>query len=64
MSTGFSIFDTATGEHLATLPLTIPIGSTVEAFEKSGRTVGWTWADDLSNGITHNQWALIEGRLP
>lgn len=46
MTDGFIVFDRATGEHLATLPLTVPIGSTVEAFEKSGRAVGWTWAEE------------------
>ena len=64
MTNVFIVCDRATGEHLATLPLTVPIGATVEAFGKSGRAVGWTWADNLSNGMTRNQWALIEGRLP
>ena len=43
--TGFSIFDKATGNKLATLPLTIPIGSTVEAYERAGHTVGWGWEE-------------------
>ena len=44
--TGFSIFDKATGNKLATLPLTIPIGSTVEAYERAGHNVGWGWVED------------------
>lgn len=43
---GFSIFDKATGNKLATLPLTIPIGSTVEAYEQAGHKVGWGWVED------------------
>ena len=27
----------------ATLPLTIPIGSTIEAYERAGHNVGWGW---------------------
>lgn len=42
---GFIIFDKNTGNKLATLPLTIPIGSTVEAYEKAGYTVKWTWEE-------------------
>lgn len=44
--TGFTIFDKATGNKLATLPLTIPIGSTVEAYERAGHNVGWGWEED------------------
>jgi hypothetical protein len=44
--TGFYIFDRGTGNKLATLPLTIPIGSTVEAYERAGHTVGWGWEED------------------
>ena len=42
---GFIIFNKETGEKLATLPLTIPIGSTVEAYEKAGHKVGWAWEE-------------------
>jgi hypothetical protein len=44
--TGFTIFDKATGNKLATLPLTIPIGSTVEAYERAGHNVNWGWEKD------------------
>jgi hypothetical protein len=40
---GFNIYDRETGQKLATLPLTIPIGSTVEAYEKAGHKVRWGW---------------------
>ena len=43
---GFTIFNAETGDKLATLPLTIPIGSTVEAYEKAGHKVRWTWEED------------------
>jgi hypothetical protein len=43
--TGFIIFNKATGQKLATLPLTIPIGSTVEAYEKAGHDVSWGWEE-------------------
>jgi hypothetical protein len=39
----FVVIDTATNEPLATLPLTIPIGSTIEAYERAGYSVRWTW---------------------
>ncbi len=41
---GFTIYEKETGRGLATLPLTIPIGATVEGFERAGYEVGWTWA--------------------
>ena len=40
---GFSIYDQETGKKFATLPLTIPIGATVEAYEKAGHKVRWGW---------------------
>ena len=46
--TGFSIINNANGEKLATLPLTIPIGQTVEGFQVAGYDVSWTWGDDLA----------------
>ena len=42
---GFTIFNKETGQELATLPLTIPIGATVEAYEKAGHKVRWGWAE-------------------
>jgi hypothetical protein len=45
---GFTIFDKETGQKLATLPLTIPIGATVEAYERDGYSVSWGWEE--SNG--------------
>ena len=42
---GFIIFNQETGQKMATLPLTIPIGSTVEAYEKAGHKVGWAWEE-------------------
>jgi hypothetical protein len=40
----FSIIEISTGRLLATLPLTLPIGATVEGYEKAGIAVSWTWA--------------------
>jgi hypothetical protein len=40
---GFSIYNRETGQKLATLPLTIPIRSTVEAYERAGHKVRWGW---------------------
>ena len=40
---GFAIIDTDTEVQLAVLPLTLPIGSTVEGFERAGYSVKWTW---------------------
>lgn len=42
-TTGFIILDKETGKELATLPLTIPIGSTVQGFRDAGYNVSWTW---------------------
>jgi hypothetical protein len=41
----FIIYDKNTQATLATLPLTIPIGSTVEGFAKAGLNVGWKWGE-------------------
>lgn len=46
MTTGFIVFDKTTGKPLATLPLTIPIGSTIEAYEQAGYEVTWTWKEE------------------
>ena len=40
---GFRIIDSVTGETLATLPRTVPIGATVDAYERAGFSVTWTW---------------------
>ena len=44
--TGFNIFNKETGQKLATLPLTIPIGATVEAYERAGHIVSWGWEEN------------------
>ncbi len=44
--TTFIIRDTETGEQLARLPLTLPIGQTVEAYEQAGYKVAWEWGED------------------
>ena len=43
--TGFTIFNKETGQKLATLPLTIPIGATVEAYKREGHDVSWGWEE-------------------
>jgi len=43
--TGFTIFNKATGQKLATLPLSIPIGATLEAYEREGHQVSWGWEE-------------------
>ena len=43
--TGFIIFNKATGQKLATLPLSIPIGSTINAYKREGYDVSWGWED-------------------
>ena len=45
---GFIIYDKVTGQELASLPTTIPIGVTVEGFERAGYQVGWRWNDETS----------------
>ena len=42
---GFNIYNKETGQKLATLPLTIPIGATVEAYERAGHSVRWGWTE-------------------
>jgi hypothetical protein len=42
---GFIIYNRETGQKLATLPLTIPIGATVEAYKKEGYEVSWGWLE-------------------
>jgi hypothetical protein len=39
----FVIFDRVTNKKLATLPLTAPIGATLEAYARAGLVVGWKW---------------------
>lgn len=43
MTKGFKIIEVSTGNLLATLPLTIPIGSTVEGYQRAGVQVRWEW---------------------
>ena len=43
MTTHFIIREKETLETLAVLPLTLPIGQTVEAYERAGYSVSWTW---------------------
>jgi hypothetical protein len=43
--TGFIIFDRVTGRKFATLPLSIPIGSTVDAYKREGHDVSWAWEE-------------------
>lgn len=38
------VYEKETGRNLAVLPLTIPIGATVEGFKRAGFEVGWAWA--------------------
>lgn len=42
---GFIIYNKETGSKLATLPLTVPIGATVEAYERAGHQVCWGWSE-------------------
>lgn len=49
MTKGFTIINKVTGNKLATLPLTIPIGETVEGFQRAGYEVSWTWAEEGDN---------------
>ena len=42
---GFTIFNKATGQKLATLPLSIPIGSTINAYKREGYDVSWGWEE-------------------
>jgi len=39
----FTVYEKETKRKLATLPLTVPIGATLESFESAGFVVGWTW---------------------
>jgi hypothetical protein len=43
---GFTVFNKITGKEMATLPLTIPIGSTIEAYERDGHSVTWGWKEE------------------
>ena len=45
MATHFVIKDKNTGEKLAIIPTTIPIGMTVEGYEKAGYEVIWEWEE-------------------
>jgi len=46
---GFTIFNKETGQELATLPLTIPIGQTVEAYKRAGYNISWGWKEEEDN---------------
>lgn len=41
----FLIVDKDTQQTLAKLPTTVPIGATVESFERAGYSVIWRWAN-------------------
>jgi hypothetical protein len=43
---GFTVFNKITGKEMATLPLTIPIGSTIKAYERDGHSVTWGWKEE------------------
>jgi len=43
---GFTIYNKETGQELATLPLTIPIGTTVEAYKRAGYNITWGWKEE------------------
>lgn len=46
---GYTIYDKETGRDLATLPLTIPIGSSCDGFRRIGFQVGWRWTARLDD---------------
>jgi hypothetical protein len=46
MTKFFEVFERENGTVLAKLPLTIPIGATIEGYEKAGISVGWTWSNE------------------
>ena len=48
---GFRVIDQETGDVLVTLPLTFPIGASVENFEKAGYTVSWEWAHEVDCSV-------------
>ena len=39
----FVVFERLTNKKLATLPLTAPIGPTLDAYARAGLEVGWKW---------------------
>jgi hypothetical protein len=39
----FIVFERLTNKKLATLPLTAPIGLTLDAYARAGLEVGWKW---------------------
>lgn len=43
--TAFSIIEKDSGSVLATLPLTVPIGATMDAYEQAGFDVKWSWSE-------------------
>jgi hypothetical protein len=49
----FVVFDRETNKKLATLPLTAPIGATLEAYARAGLVVGWKWGKLTNTKITN-----------
>ena len=41
----YTITDMVTGAPLAKLPLTVPIGAMLEAYEAEGYKVEWSWSE-------------------
>lgn len=41
----FSVIEKESGAVLAMLPRTMPIGETVEAYERAGFVVTWSWSE-------------------
>jgi len=52
MIPAFAVHDKITSEVLAILPLTVPIGDTVKAFERAGFHVTWRWASLHRDEVT------------
>ncbi len=42
---GFTVYEKETNRKLATLPLTVSIGSTLDAYQAAGFVVGWKWGE-------------------
>jgi len=52
MIPAFAVHDKITSKVLAILPLTVPIGDTVKAFERAGFHVTWRWASLHRDEVT------------
>jgi hypothetical protein len=46
VSNFFEVYEKDSDTVLAKLPLTIPIGATIEGYEKAGINVGWRWPNE------------------